>query len=146
MRLTLVLPLLLLASCASPESADLLGSWANQDGTTWRAFTFLAVGADSELAGLPNAYSLALYEDGAAPAEVQRGTFSVDHDVDVNTPNGVAKFNDVLTTTVTWSVDGTGVGTTFGDPFYAFSTKRFTIRSGSAASGERTFDKVDTLP
>ena len=145
MRLTLLAPLLL-AACASPETADLVGSWANQDGTTWRAFTFQSVGDADDLVGIPNAYTLAVYEDGADPAAVQRGTYTVDHDVDVNTPEGVAKFNDVLTTTVTWSVDAVGVGGTFGDPFYAFSPKAFTIRSLTAASGERTFDKVDTLP
>lgn len=137
---------LLLSACASPESADLLGSWANQDGTTWRAFTFSTTVSDTGTAEVASTYSLAVYEDGTDPVEVQRGQFTVDHDVDVNTPEGVARFNDVLTTTVGWSVDGVGVGTTFGDPFYAFSPKRFTLRSTTAASGERTFDKVDTLP
>ncbi len=145
MRLTLLAPLLL-AACASPETADLVGSWANQDGTTWRAFTFQSVGDADELVGIPNAYRLSVYEDGAEPTTVQRGTYTVDHDVDVTTPEGVAQFNDVLTTTVTWSVDAVGVGSTFGDPFYAFSAKSFRIRSLTATSGERAYEKVDTLP
>ena len=145
MRLTLLAPLLL-AACSTPETPDLVGSWANQDGTTWRVFTFQAVGDADELVGIPNAYTLDLYEDGAEPTAVQRGTYVVAHDVDVTTEQGVAQFNDVLTTTVMWSVDGTGVGATFGDPFFAFSEKRFTVRSLSAAAGERTYDKVDTLP
>lgn len=145
MRTLALLPLLL-AACTSPETEDLVGTWANLDGDTWRAWTWQPVGDVAELTGLPHTYQLYLYADGTAPVEVQRGTYTVEHGVDVNTPEGVAAFNDVLTTTVTWSLDGAGVGATYGDPIYAFTPKHVTIRSLTATAGRRTYDKVDTLP
>ena len=142
--------LLLLAGCGvDPTTEGLTGLWANEDAGTWRVFEFRATTYAIEAAPFSAespAYLIRVYPDGVEPIAVQGGTYAVADDTLVNTDAGERTMDDVLVTDVLWSSDGTGLGQTFGDPIYRFSDDALTLRSPSADSGERTYDKVDALP
>lgn len=138
-------------ACApkAPESAaDLVGTWANHEDATWRVWRFEATDSDGDpdLAGQSDVYHIFVYGDAEGPIEVQQGTYGVEDGVLVNTDAGEEEMDGVLVTTVTASIDGVGVGQTFGDPFYAWTGDSFTIRSASAASGKRTYEAVNAMP
>lgn len=142
--------LLLALACVEPTTEALVGSWSNEDAGTVRRFTFAGSGDVfelPELAGSAYSYGLYVHDAGAAPTLVQAGTYSVQDDVLVNDDAGEPReMNDVLVQTVLWSIDGAGVGASFGDPIYAFSPAALTLRSATAASGRRRFDAVDVPP
>lgn len=116
-----------LAACDSspdlPTADELEGTWVNVDGTTIRAFDFTA---------MTRTYDLYLYEQGAAPALNQSGTYSVSA--------------GRLVTEVGSGVDPSIVGQAFGNDIYGFTGTTLTLSSGSAASGRRTFTKSAALP
>jgi hypothetical protein len=145
------LPLILgmLAGCGSDaETADLYGIWGNldpDDAVTWRVWEFESTGTGDN-AGIPDAFTLYLYSDGAAPVPVQRGTFVVSDDTLVNVDGEERTEDDVLVQTITWTADGSNVGSVFGDPLLDFSAGGFTLASDTASAGERDFDKLEALP
>lgn len=134
---------------APPDAAALYGLWANEDAGTWRVWRFepADTDGDADLVGATDVYHVFLYADGADATEVQQGTYGVADDVVVTEGGRRSSERDgVLVTTVTASADGAGVGSTFGDPFSAWTGDAFTIRSPSAPSGRRTYEAVAALP
>ena len=130
----LIAPLLFLfafAACDSGDdevsvtTAELVGTWKNDEDGTTRAFEF------TETAGVFG-YTLYFYPSGSAPAVAQRGTYEI-------------AAGRLVTHVAEAPVDPSLVGRDFGNDVLSFSATRFVLQSDSAASGKRTFTRVDAL-
>lgn len=129
MRLTLLVFLPLLGCGSNPTTEALVGTWTNDDDGVAREFRF-AEGAT--------------YALGVDDAEVQTGTYEVADDTLVNVDGAEQESDDVLVWTVATDASGTITpGTQFGDPIYRFTGDEMDLRSASAASGRRTWLRVE---
>lgn len=139
-----------LAGCAlEPSVENLNGTWANDDEGTIRMFTFgpaqLRWPEGVDMTG--DLFTLELREPAIEGLTmVQAGSFSVDDGVEVNMADGAAVRDHVLVTSVRWSVDGATTGMTFGDPIDWMTATAFQIRSASADSGTRIYEKITAPP
>ena len=114
MRLALLF--LALAACGGedfPTTAELHGSWTNEDGGTTRDFVFAEAGG-------AETYEVYLYPTDTTPALVQMGTYYV---------------QDGTLVTVT------DANEMFGNEIVDWTGDTLTIATESAVSGQRTFTR-----
>lgn len=115
MRTALVL-VFALAACGGedvPTTADLHGSWTNEDAGTTRTLVFAAVGGEETFENY-------LYPTGTTPTLVQSGTYYVQ--------------DGTLVTVVSPQE-------MFGNEILGWTGDTFTLAVESAASGQRTFTR-----
>lgn len=136
MRLTSLLPLLLLAACGGeelPTADELHGTWTSVFEGQTREFVF-AETADAthpDLAGLSDVYVLSSYATGTTPVEVQSGEYRVEEAL--LSDGGT---DDALVTVVH---TGSGAGNTYGNAIFDWTGTSFTISGTSSSTGELTF-------
>jgi hypothetical protein len=126
------LSLLVLLSACAPEAEDLYGLWVNIDEGTVRGLEFFSTeDTDTD----PNHYRVYNYAEGEASAEVQRGRYEV-----------LQGDGWELVTTVEWDVDGSRIGTSFGNPIRSLSKSKLKLEIDEATGDTRTYRSEDALP
>ena len=121
-----------LQACA-PQATDLYGTWANVTDGIVRALDFQKEGAEAEIAGEPDAYTLYYYAEGSEPAEAQRGTYAV-----------LKGDGWELVTTVSWDMDSQYTDQSFANRILDLSRDELVLEVNE--TDERVYSAVDELP